>query len=581
MKRFLDTLSTFALLLLFAHGTSLAQSESFVDVLTEGHWLEVRGFHQADGSFLAQRIDLVQPGRYEILVGTISGVQTGGNFTLLGQRVEVQRKTGFRNVNGNALEHKRVKVEGYYRSAEKFSARQIAGRGGGRDGITGRIDNLRSDRDGLEVGIMGYRVKIPGDVVVRHELNVTRYQTSEFRAQAIVERDLNEEDRFGKGIRISDTLLLGGQVQARGTSEHEFDLDAIGPDGRDDLEATFRGRIIYQPSSSFFAMAELYHRQLLRDDATGGRTSNAITKLAQTYLYWIDPFDVGLDLQVGRVNFNDKREWLYDHNLDALRAVWTGNNIRTEISYSETLSDGNIIDEAASNSIVYISNNDEDRHFAGYMIHRDFDLLIPAKRTNFGLRALGNWLPRQEVWAELAYMVGETGPIENQGSAFDIGSTWRVHERFALTVGYAVGQGDDQDPAVDSTFRQSGLQDNNAKFAGVTSFRYYGELMDPELANIEILTLGLGWLPGKGISLDVVGHTYQQNELSNLLVNSDIGKQPNGIDLDLGMEVDFIVGWRTDRQLDLEVIAAWFSPGDAFDNADDAFLGKLQFRYRF
>ena len=474
-----------------------------------------------------------------------------------------------------------MKVEGYYRSAEKFSARQIAGRGAGRDRITGRIDNLRSDRDGLEVGIMGYRVKIPGDVVVRHELNVTRYQTSEFRAQAIVERDLNEEDRFGKGIRISDTLLLGGQVQARGTSEHEFDLDAIGPDGRDDLEATFRGRIIYQPTSSFFAMAELYHRQLLRDDATGGRTSNGITKLAQTYLYWIDPFDVGLDLQVGRVNFNDKREWLYDHNLDALRAVWTGNNIRTEISYSETLSDGNIIDEAASNSIVYISNNDEDRHFAGYMIHRDFDLPIPAKRTNFGLRALGNWLPRQEVWAELAYMVGETGPIENQGWAFDIGSTWRVHERFALTVGYAVGQGDDQDSTVDSTFRQSGLQDNNAKFAGVTSFRYYGELMDPELANIEILTLGLGWLPGKGISLDVVGHTYQQNELSNLLVNSDIGKQPNGIDLDLGMEVDFIVGWRTDRQLDLEVIAAWFSPGDAFDNADDAFLGKLQFRYRF
>ena len=104
MKRFLEAFSTSAWLLLLAHGTCLAQSESFVDVLTEGHWLEVRGSYQADGSFLAQRVDLVQPGRYEILIGTISSVQEGGNFTLLGQNVEPQQKTIFRNVNRNALE---------------------------------------------------------------------------------------------------------------------------------------------------------------------------------------------------------------------------------------------------------------------------------------------------------------------------------------------------------------------------------------------------------------------------------------------------------------------------------------------
>ena len=581
MKRYLEAFSTSAWLLLLAHGTCLAQSESFVDVLTEGHWLEVRGSYQADGSFLAQRVDLVQPGRYEILIGTISSVQEGGNFTLLGQNVEPQQKTIFRNVNRNALERRRVKVEGYYRSEEKFSARNVGARGEGRERITGRIDNIRATRDGYEAGIMGYRVLIPGELVVRHELNVTRYEISDFRAQVIVERNQDEEDRFGKGVWITDTLLLAGQIQARATTEYEFDLDAIDPDSRDDLNAFIRARVVYQPTSSFFAVAELYHQQLLRDDATGGRTTSGDTKLAQTYLYWIDPFGVGLDLQVGRVDFDDEREWLYDQNLDALRAIWTGKKIRAELSYSETLSDSNLVDEAATNSMLYISNNDDDRHFAAYVIHRDFDLLIPVQRTHFGLRALGEWLPRQKIWAELAYMVGEIGPIENQGWAFDIGSTWRVHERFALTVGYAVGQGDDQDATVDSTFRQSGLQDNTAKFSGFTSFRYYGELLNPELTNLEILTVGLGWLPGQGISLDLVGHSYQQNELSDRLVISDIDRQPNGIDLDLGTEIDFIVGWRTNRHLHVEVVAAWFSPGDAFDNADDAFLGKLQFRYRF
>ena len=118
MRKLLNSFTTLAWLLLFAAATCFAQSESSVDVLAEGHWLEVRGSYQADGSFLAQRVDLVQPGRYEILIGTISRVQDGGHFTLLGQRVEAQEKTTFGRVDRDALERVRVKVEGYYRNDE-------------------------------------------------------------------------------------------------------------------------------------------------------------------------------------------------------------------------------------------------------------------------------------------------------------------------------------------------------------------------------------------------------------------------------------------------------------------------------
>ena len=104
MRKFLNAFTTPAWLLLLAHATCLAQPESFVDVLAEGHWLEVRGSYQADGSFLAQRVDLVQPDRHETLIGTISGVQEGGHFTLLGQRVEVQEKTTFGRVDPTPLE---------------------------------------------------------------------------------------------------------------------------------------------------------------------------------------------------------------------------------------------------------------------------------------------------------------------------------------------------------------------------------------------------------------------------------------------------------------------------------------------
>ena len=581
MRTPLESYGTLPLLLLLAQATSLAQTESSTGVLAEGQWLEVRGSYEAGETFLAQRVELVQPGRYETLIGTVSSVREGDHLTLMGQRVEAGEKTTFSSVDRSALEGVRVKVEGHYRSKEKFSARKISLRGEGRERITGRIDDIRKQRKGFEVAIMGYRVVIPGDLPLRHELAVNRYVSSEPRAQAIVDRNRDEEDLFGKGVWITDQLMLAGQLEARGIMQDEFDLKERDPEDRDDLATSFRARFVYQPGSSVFAVAELKHRQLRRDDDKTGRLNNGVTKLGETYLYWIDPFGGGIDLQAGRVDFDDGREWLYDQNLDTLRAIWTGNNIRAELSYSETLSNGSPVDEAAVNSMLYISNNDDDQHLAGYVIHRNFDLAVPVRRTHYGLRAFGEWLPEQESWVDIAHMEGTTGQIDNRGWALDLGTTWRLHDHFALTLGYAIGQGDDPESATDHTFRQTGLQDNNAKFAGVTSFRYYGELVDPELANMEILTAGLGWLPRKGLSLDLVGHSYRQNELSRRLVDTQIDKRPNGIYDDLGWELDLVVGWRTKSQWNLEVVAAWFSPGEAFNEADNAFLGKLQYRYKF
>ena len=587
MHTLLDAYRSLTWLLLFAQATCLAQIESSVDVLAEGYWLEVRGSYQADGTFLAKSVDLVQPGRYETLIGTISSVQEDGYFTLMGQRVKARGKVTFDGVNRNALEGVRVKVRGHYRNEEEFSARKISARHEGRGRVTGRIDSIRNKRKGLEVTIMAYRVLIPEDLPVRHELALGLYQSSEAGALAIVDRDRVEEDRFGEGVRFTDKLLLTGKLKARITTEDEFDLNDRDPEDRNDLKLTFQARLIYQPRSSFFAVAGLTHRRRLRDDDKDGRLEDGTTTLGETYLYLIDPFGNGLDLQAGRAFFREQRDWIYSRGLDTLRAIWTGKNMRAELSYSETLSNGSREDEAAANSMLYISN-DDDRHLAGYIIHRKFDLAVPVRRTHYGLRALGEWLPEQESWLEIAHMEAKTGQIASRGWALDIGTTWRLHDHFALTLGYAIGQGDDPESDTDNTFRQTGLQRNNAKFAGVTSFSYYGELVDPELANMEILTAGLGWLPRKGISLSLVGHTYRQNELSRRLINTDIDKRPNGIDADLGWEIDLVLGWKTNRHWSMEVVAAWFNPGDAFneeDNVsneiDNAFFGKVQYRYRF
>jgi hypothetical protein len=75
--------------------------------------------------------------------------------------------------------------------------------------------------------------------------------------------------------------------------------------------------------------------------------------------------------------------------------------------------------------------------------------------------------------------------------------------RPALTAAYAVGSGDDNPGhRVDGAFRQTGLQENEARWTGITRFKYYGELLDPELNNLTVVTVGLGLRPTKRSSLD-------------------------------------------------------------------------------
>ena len=125
------------------------------------------------------------------------------------------------------------------------------------------------------------------------------------------------------------------------------------------------------------------------------------------------------------------------------------------------------------------------------------------------------------------------------------------------------------------------MQDNNGKFGGVTSFRYYGELFDPELANLHIGTLGAGFLFTKKGSIDLVGHYYRQDESARKIIDSDIDRKPNGNDRELGWEVDAIVGWRPVRAWDFEFVLGWFKPGEAFAKKDDAWLSKFHIRYRY
>jgi alginate production protein len=172
------------------------------------------------------------------------------------------------------------------------------------------------------------------------------------------------------------------------------------------------------------------------------------------------------------------------------------------------------------------------------------------------------------------------------GVGFDLRLIWEppVAGAPVLTGGYAFGSGRRNDiNERDRGFRQTGLHDNSDKFRGVATFNYYGELFDPELANIEIWTAGLGFRFLQDSSIDFVYHHYRQHELSNEFRDVSIKRKSYSQNRDIGDEFEVILGIEEWKAFEIKAVAAVFWPGKAFGPGEgrESYLTNLRFRYNF
>ena len=570
----------------------VAPSAQESDVIRVGHWVEVRGELAEDGRFLASKVEIMEPEKYELLIGTVPSSETDADrFSLLGQPVHASERTDWEGIRPDELPGSRVKVEGRWRGPAKLSAREIQTRGPGRDRIGGRVDDVRATEGGHELRVMRFTVFVPRGAELEFEGSLEAISLADERvvsAFELPETELraanDEDDLFGEGLRLTDKLALEGQLEARFTGEDNFDLDDDDAEDRDDLSLSARLRLLWDPNEDFAAVAEGRFRERWRDDEDDGSSSEGDFGLGEVFFLWRDAFGrSNLDLMVGRQDFDDPREWIYDSNLDGIRAFYGWSKYRFELSLSTVLADAGPRDKQASNAVAYLTHDDSDREWTLWSVYRDIDTDVEEQNLHLGARLIGEWIPDLDSWVDFAYLNGERGDLDISAWGYDIGGTWTPDflGPASITVGYAVGRGDgDPDDGNDNTFRQTGLQDNNGRFDGVTSFRYYGELVDPELSNLGIFTLGLGFRIAEQTSLDFVWHHYLQDQARAQLFEAEID-DPDGVEPDLGWEFDVILGSRRWRNWDLEIVGAYFHPGDAYEDGDDAYLGKVQLRYRF
>jgi hypothetical protein len=421
--------------------------------------------------------------------------------------------------------------------------------------------------------------------------------------------DKRPEDQRAVSL-FNRPLTLGGELGSTSRYDGRFDL---GEDRRPhearaepalELEAFYpasdRVSVFLQASGSVVAWS--------RQEETERREM----KRGESWVLLENLQPNGLGLQIGRQNFRDAREWWWDEDLDAIRVHYFGSRVRGELAVAQELAPASSLDDGIdrrqegvrrwlgqvgwqwfSNQRLegfFLDQSDRSsRPALGQIIRSADEDKEDADLLWLGGRVSGTWtlgrlgqidyrldgatvrgqetLFRFKDAGENGRRVSGVSDLDVAGWAWDGGLTWRtpLPGNVAFTVGRAVGSGD-RDPrdGRDESFRQTGLHDNNARFRGVDRFRYYGELLRPELSNLKISTLAVGFRLLPSSSLELLYHDYRQVHPADFLRDARLKADPDGRAVHVGREWNLVLGLEESRHVEIELVAGLFRAGRAY-----------------
>ena len=397
---------------------------------------------------------------------------------------------------------------------------------------------------------------------------------------------------------IAKEVSIDGELEQSVAADWNFNLDEDDEEALLTLESTVELAITYEMSKDTLAYLSLgYGRELEIEEENRERTYASTLKVNEGFvelndINGIDNLIKKISLTVGRFNVSDKREWYYDKSLDGIMISFEYEPIDTEFSLSinrEELFGSDLLRndnyDPVNNFIVAAEHEpfeNIDIEFAAYTIVRHDRSTDNQSPIFYGLSSNGELADKRfNFWTDIAWARGDDDDEKIRGYGLDVGATMFFQKDGGpyVTLSYAFGSGDGDK---DSDFRQTDLQGNSDKFGGVTSFKYYGELLDPELSNLHIFTAGIGYRFSSTASLDFVFHHYRQDEALDRLRSNDLDTDPDGVNKELGIELDMIFGFNLSSNIETELVLGYFQPGPAFDdNADDAFMVDAKLSYKF
>lgn len=350
------------------------------------------------------------------------------------------------------------------------------------------------------------------------------------------------------------------------------------------------------------------------------RISEEAIERGELWLLFKQVFNSNYSVQIGRQNFIEPRLWWWDQDLDAARFYYTRAPWRLYVGVAEELgrvsTNEDFIDpeeEDVKRLLAYANwNFSEKFDLNGFFLTQRDDSDIPpidsvienaqiddtdANLSWAGLRATGMFdssrRGRFQYRADTAIVTGDetlvvleddtsgfsrvtaTRERNVRGWAVDVGTTWTLPFKGDPTLNliYAYGSGDNNfNDDTDRTFRQTGLQDQDEEF------RDYGVVLRPELSNLRIATLALGFPIHASTRLTLGYHYFRQVDAAPFLRQTGIDVEPTGESKDIGEEFSLVVQLRKWEDLQMDIVTGSFKAGSAYGVAAGERSNRLFFK---
>ncbi|MGB7951486.1 MAG: alginate export family protein [Candidatus Binatia bacterium] len=415
------------------------------------------------------------------------------------------------------------------------------------------------------------------------------------------------------------TWEIGGEYEVRLDYRKNFALDNSKKDDllRFDQELQLHWSYRYQDWLAVFLEGKVFGEHELYMGG-GPRTSEVELERGETWVRFDNLFGRDLSLKIGRQNFDEPRKWWWDDDLDAIGLRYRQNSWLFEFAVAQ-----DFLPVSAFDNVVEPENEGVTRVLARanwlYFWDHRLDLFflyqndrsatppvgasVPANQEDpsdaklwwGGLRLSGNQ-PAGE-YGELSYWADVAGVAGNEillgfsddddgneklvtsrkkqrvlGWALDVGGRWQLElvPRPVFILGYARGSGDtNPEGKTDRAFQQTRLQSNDEEF------RTYGELLRPELSNLQIPVVALQFPVFARSYVEFAYRQFRQLHAAPFLRDGRIEAEPNGIDKNIGQEWMLYALLKQWENVEVELVGAAFRAGSAYGTSS----GKMAYSF--
>ena len=477
-------------------------------------------------------------------------------------------------------------------------------------------------------------------------LTLAHLTSASFATDAQPPPDAAEQDEFRQRLTEREDKLRTAQplqIDVAGrpltlSGEVGFDLEQLrrpasaGTAPHRDHSRTFvlEAEAFYSINTTFALFAQMRLEQARQRGASAQGGSTHYAERGEMWLYGKSIAGSEMNVELGRLKFDDDRRWWWDQELDAARLSYESDGVEVAMAFARELARNRTHrssveperyrvgrwltyakwDWAPDQELSFVALRQDDRSAIdspGQIIadrERDesdarltwLGAGVAGKVTLAGRGVLSYTIDSASVRGSERLSQFDPRPAQTsvvsdvtrrdvRGWALDAGLRWTAAAALAprVFVAYAYGSGGVMSQGADRSFRQTGLQKNESGFGGVKRFEHYGAALDPELSNLRITTLGAGLSPAKWSSIDLVYHHYRQVSPATSLRTARFSTDLTGSHRDIGTGFDFVAAIKGWKRIELSAIASTFRSGAAFAaQAGRTYtFGTLEFRVAF